>query len=69
MHETSNYYFYIHLCNFESNTSVYLYIIISAIYITLYKILLKYIYMYKKIINLNANNNLIKINYIYYKIL
>ena len=63
MHETSEYYRYIHLCNFESNTSVYFYLIVSTIYITLYIILLKYIYISKKITNLNANKNLIKIKY------
>ena len=39
-------------------------LILSPRYIMLYIILLKYIYISKKITNLNANNNLIKINYI-----
>ena len=40
------------------------YLILSTIHITLYIILLKYIYISNKITNLNANKNLIKINYI-----
>ena len=42
-------------------------LILSTIYITLYIILLKYIFISKKITNLNANKYLIKINYIWNK--
>ena len=40
------------------------YLVLSTIYIKRYIILQKYIYISKKIKNLNANKNLIKINYI-----
>ena len=40
------------------------YLIQSTIRITLYIILLKYVYISNKITNINANKNLIKINYI-----
>ena len=40
------------------------YLVLSTIYIKLYIILQKYIYISKKITNLNANKNLIKIKYI-----
>ena len=58
MHETLEYYRYINLCNFESDTLVLFYFILSTIYLKVYIIFLKYIYMFKIITNLNANKKI-----------
>lgn len=60
MHNISKYYCYINLSNFEliNNITYFFYFIYKKIYIMLYMILLKYIYISKRTNNLNANNKI-----------
>lgn len=63
MDEISKYYRYIHLCNLESiNTLTYFFnFIFKKIYIMLYIILQKYIYISKRTTILNANKKISQI--------
>ena len=68
MHETVEYYRYINLRNLESDTQFILYFILSTIYLKLYIIFLKYIYISKTTTNVNANKK-INHNFNIFKIL
>ena len=60
MHKNSKYYCYINLCNFESinNLTYFSILFTKKIFIMLYMILLKYIYISKRTTNLNANKKI-----------
>ena len=58
MHETVEYYRYINLHNLELDTQFIFYFILRPIYLKLYIIFLKYIYISKPAININKNKKI-----------
>ena len=58
MHETLEYYRYINLCNLESDILVYFYFILSTMYLKVYVVFLKYIYILKITTNINENKKI-----------